>query len=457
MAVIPGSPEAGAVGPARASDPVFEELFGRHHHALRKYCRSLVKDEQDSLDVLQNVALRVLLALRRGGKPEHERPWLYRIAHNEAMSLFRARRQTELLDERLMDPEADPSRAVLAREHLSEVVADVHALGPQARQILLMSELRGLSRADIGAALGLTPGAVSQSLSATRNALRLDQLARDTPCDLVRSMLSEPDARRHRTRTVRAHLRSCRACRGWVRRDRRVHRIAAILPPPIATLLRSLESSLGGGPGSALLAVRASVPGNPAGLLGALAAGAIGLTVGAPQGHRSSATRAPTAVRAKTAPLGRLGRAHSSAYRPLGVLRRSSAAGPAADERGAMRAASRTSEASGARSATRPASSPQASSYFRTPGGAHPELGGAWAGAPSGQGPAVNGGRAGAATTPSAGSSARPQPWADTMPGSTGQPAPGNGGGSSRQSDASAPRTSRQSETGSATTGVGAS
>jgi DNA-directed RNA polymerase specialized sigma24 family protein len=73
------------------ADRRFAELFGRHCDALADYCRTLVDDEDDVDDVLQNVAMCVLLAFRRGVKPTRERVWLYRIAHNEAITLHRRR------------------------------------------------------------------------------------------------------------------------------------------------------------------------------------------------------------------------------------------------------------------------------------------------------------------------------------------------------------------------------
>jgi RNA polymerase sigma factor (sigma-70 family) len=203
---------------ATSFDHRFEALYARHSQALARYCYALVQDEQDALDVLQNVALRAMLALRQGAQPKRERAWLYAIAYNEAMSLLRGRRPAPPLDEHLMAPAADPLPTILMRERLAELVDDVQELTPRARQMLLMRELGGLRRADIAAALRVSPGAVSQSLSESRAALRVDRAARDLPCDVVRSLLDEPDRCRRTPRTVRAHLRGCRSCRAWARR-----------------------------------------------------------------------------------------------------------------------------------------------------------------------------------------------------------------------------------------------
>jgi RNA polymerase sigma factor (sigma-70 family) len=274
-------------GAAESSDGLFEELYGRHGHALSNYCRALVSDEHDASDVLQNVAVRAMLALRRGNKPERERAWLYGIAHNEAMSLLRARKDVAVLDQWLVDPHSDPPRAMLTREHLQQLFDDVRALAPQPRQILLMAELSGLSRADIAAALGLSPGAVSQSLSEARAALRADQAAHETPCEIVRSVLSKPDGRRRRTRAVRAHLRGCPSCRSWTKRERR-NGLAVLPPTVIPAFLRSLDVAFVNGPATTALATRGSSVGvlRAMAVLGSVVAGSVGVSLTPHPTHR---------------------------------------------------------------------------------------------------------------------------------------------------------------------------
>ncbi len=279
MAIIRTSTGVRTRRSATSFDRQFEALYGRHWQALSRYCQALVKDEHDAVDLLQNVAVRAMLALRRGAQPERERAWLYAIAHNEAMSLLRRRRLAPPLDERLIAPAADPLPTILMREHLAELWDDVHELTPRARRMLLMRELSGLGRADIAAALGVSPGAVSQSLSESRAALRVDRAARDLPCHVVRSLLDESDRRRRTPRTVRAHLRGCQSCRDWARRGRR-SRIAAIVLTPAPALLRWLESSLAGGPASGLLTARSPAAGAPRALalLASITAGAVGMS-----------------------------------------------------------------------------------------------------------------------------------------------------------------------------------
>jgi RNA polymerase sigma factor (sigma-70 family) len=202
-------------------DRRFEELFGRHRDALASYCRTLVDDEDDVNDVLQNVAVSVLLAFRRGVQPPKERLWLYRIVHQEALTLYRRRALAGPAEQELPVVADGPERTALVNERLAETLQDVNALRDRPRQVLVMHELWGLSREEIAAELDLSPEAVSHNLSQARARVRADRAAREIPCDSVRAILSGADGRRRRTAGIRAHLRGCQACGSWQRAGRR--------------------------------------------------------------------------------------------------------------------------------------------------------------------------------------------------------------------------------------------
>src|SRR5438270_4422357 len=70
----------------------FAVVYERHHQALYRYCRSILRDEADAQDALQSTFTAAFAALLRGRRDAPIRPWLFRIAHNEAVSLLRRRR-----------------------------------------------------------------------------------------------------------------------------------------------------------------------------------------------------------------------------------------------------------------------------------------------------------------------------------------------------------------------------
>jgi DNA-directed RNA polymerase specialized sigma24 family protein len=73
-------------------DRAFTVLYERYHQRLYGYCLSLLRDDSDAQDALQSAFAGALAALRRGQRNAPVRPWLFKIAHNEAISLIRRRR-----------------------------------------------------------------------------------------------------------------------------------------------------------------------------------------------------------------------------------------------------------------------------------------------------------------------------------------------------------------------------
>src|SRR5215218_10128305 len=95
---------------------MFAALYERHHQALYRYCRSIVRHEEDAQDALQNTMTRAFAALQHESRDFELRPWLFRIAHNEAISILRRRRDTDELDEQTAPGELEDR--VTEREQL---------------------------------------------------------------------------------------------------------------------------------------------------------------------------------------------------------------------------------------------------------------------------------------------------------------------------------------------------
>ncbi|HLI61119.1 MAG TPA: sigma-70 family RNA polymerase sigma factor [Solirubrobacteraceae bacterium] len=187
-------------------------LYARHHQALYRYCATLVRDEADAQDALQATWLRALLALRRGQRDAPLRPWLFRIAHNESVSILRRRvrgRESALM------PAGAPRSAeegVLARERFAQVLDDLHSLPERARSALVLRELTGLSHEEIAGALGITVPAARQSIYEARRGLQEQARGRAMACGEIQLRVSDGDRRALRSRVVRAHIRHCAEC-----------------------------------------------------------------------------------------------------------------------------------------------------------------------------------------------------------------------------------------------------
>src|SRR5215217_5303370 len=84
---------------ARGDAAAFADVYERHHQALYRYCSSIVHHDEDAQDALQNAMTRAFAALRTEERDFELRPWLFRIAHNEAITLLRQRRGTAELED----------------------------------------------------------------------------------------------------------------------------------------------------------------------------------------------------------------------------------------------------------------------------------------------------------------------------------------------------------------------
>src|SRR5689334_18510350 len=72
----------------------FTTIYQRYHGQLYRYCRSIVGSPDDASDALQNTMLAAFRSLQGEIRSIRVRPWLYKIAHNEAVSVLRSRRPT---------------------------------------------------------------------------------------------------------------------------------------------------------------------------------------------------------------------------------------------------------------------------------------------------------------------------------------------------------------------------
>src|SRR4051794_10453440 len=197
---------------------------------------------------------RAFAALQREPRDFELRPWLFRIAHNEAISILRRRRATEELDD-VPGELGELHEQVANRDELRALQADLADLPERQRAALVLRELNGLSHAEIGTVLELSPTAVKHAIFEARSALFSCREGREMACHDVRRRLSDGDGRVLRGRGVRAHLRSCSDCRRFHDDLTQRPRALKLLAPPLPTAgAATLLSQILGGATAKLLA-----------------------------------------------------------------------------------------------------------------------------------------------------------------------------------------------------------
>jgi RNA polymerase sigma factor (sigma-70 family) len=245
---------------ARRDGAVLAAVYERHHQALYRYCRSLLHDDEDARDALQSTMAKALAALRDEERDFELRPWLFRIAHNEAISRLRQRRPTVDLDTIATLGTDSFAQTVEDRERLALLRADLRDLPERQRSALVLRELSGLSHAEIAVVLDSSARAVKQTIFEARGALQECAEGRTMLCADVQRALSDGDGRILRGRRLRSHVRSCRACRQFktalAQRPADLAALAPALPATagaalLAHLLPGAKAGLASGAGTA--------------------------------------------------------------------------------------------------------------------------------------------------------------------------------------------------------------
>jgi RNA polymerase sigma factor (sigma-70 family) len=104
--------ESLAVLAGRGSEQAFGALYERYHHALYRCCRSILRNDADAQDALQSAFTSGLAALQRGQRNAPVRPWLFRIAHNEACESGRAGRARPVRGKQMARRSMRPTREI---------------------------------------------------------------------------------------------------------------------------------------------------------------------------------------------------------------------------------------------------------------------------------------------------------------------------------------------------------
>jgi RNA polymerase sigma-70 factor (ECF subfamily) len=160
----------------RRGDPAaFDGVFAAYRGRVFGYLARMTRRRDLAEDLTQEVFLRLARAAR-GLRPDTRlRAWLFTVAHNVMVSHARAQQVTFALAAELAErpPPAEPTpfESVVQSATQQRIERALAQLPVGHREVILLVALEGLSAAEAGAALGLTPEAVRQRLSRARSML----------------------------------------------------------------------------------------------------------------------------------------------------------------------------------------------------------------------------------------------------------------------------------------------
>jgi len=132
---------------ARGSVESYNLLVSRWEKRVYNYLLRITGNREDALDLTQDVFLKAYQNLRKLDDPSRFTPWLYRIAHNEAYSMFRKRRPEVDVDE--LEPEAVETgvtmggSSVFPMELALTVAGALSRLTPEQREAVVLKVYQG--------------------------------------------------------------------------------------------------------------------------------------------------------------------------------------------------------------------------------------------------------------------------------------------------------------------------
>lgn len=168
-------------------EAAFKELVRRYHNQITNYVYRMLDDYDRAVDLAQETFLRVYTSAERYQATYSFSTYIYRIAHNLAISELRQRKRRKLMqfpmffsdkDNDEVEIEIEDQRQVLAddsmiaaeqREAVSKAIA---SLPEKYRAALVLCDIEEKSYEEISEVLDLPVGTVKSRINRARNLLK---------------------------------------------------------------------------------------------------------------------------------------------------------------------------------------------------------------------------------------------------------------------------------------------
>jgi RNA polymerase sigma factor (sigma-70 family) len=146
------------------------EALKQEQSRLLSFIRRRVPDPRDAEDILQDVFCELAEANRMLMPIEHVTAWLFRVARNRIVDLFRKKKPESLsaavaatadgerlhLEDLLPSPDAGPEALYARGVLLDEIELALEELPPEQRQVFVAHELEGRSFKEISQHSGVS-------------------------------------------------------------------------------------------------------------------------------------------------------------------------------------------------------------------------------------------------------------------------------------------------------------
>lgn len=160
--------------------PLFELLMRRHNERVYRAARSIVRDDAEAEDVMQQAYVNAFTHLHQFNGSARFSTWLTRIAINEALARVRRQSRYDVFDDERLNvrpfmaprPPENPEQEAVARELHGLLEWAIDSLPNGMREVFVLREVEGLSTAEVALCLSVSEDVVKTRLSRSRAALR---------------------------------------------------------------------------------------------------------------------------------------------------------------------------------------------------------------------------------------------------------------------------------------------
>jgi len=162
----------------RGSVESYNLLVSRWEKRVYNYLLRITSNREDALDLTQDVFLKAYQNLRKLDDPARFAPWLYRIAHNEAYSMFRKRRPETDIEE--LEPEATGQKiamrgiSVFPIELSLAVASALERLSPDQREAVVLKIYQGFKFEEMAEILSCPVSTIKSRLYTALELLKVE-------------------------------------------------------------------------------------------------------------------------------------------------------------------------------------------------------------------------------------------------------------------------------------------
>ena len=156
----------------------FGELVVRYEDKMKRYARRFLFHTQDCEDAVQQVFIKAFENIQSFDIEKQFSPWLYRVAHNQFISILRKRKNEAIpfFDPDTLFPhpvaEEKTDDDILSRERHDEIEAALSQLKPKYREVVALYYFEGFEYEQIAEILRIPKSTVGVRLKRAKDSLK---------------------------------------------------------------------------------------------------------------------------------------------------------------------------------------------------------------------------------------------------------------------------------------------